>query len=299
MMLRIRLHGRGGEGVKLTGRIVSRAAFLAGHVVQDSPLYGAERRGAPVMAFARVADHAIEERGYVAEPDALVVMDDSLLGQADAGVLDGVGEATFVVVNSTRSEADLRGSLPPVQRLVVRDLTSIAMRAFGRPLLSAVLAALLLRLIGLGDAVALAAAVHIEMSEAGVPPAAIDANERLAHDIFESESPRFVPRSIAAPPPRTTGGFVVPRLSGLQARPAIEVGGAVKRRTDGWRVERPVIDLSRCTRCLLCFVSCPEGAIHLDADRWPSVAYEHCKGCLVCVSECRPAAIHVEPEVRA
>jgi len=39
----VRFHGRGGEGVKLASRIVSRALFLAGYVVQDSPVFGAER----------------------------------------------------------------------------------------------------------------------------------------------------------------------------------------------------------------------------------------------------------------
>jgi Pyruvate/2-oxoacid:ferredoxin oxidoreductase gamma subunit len=60
--------------------------------VRDSPLYGAER-GAPVVAFARFADaEPIAERGYIESRDAVVVMDDSLLAQPDAGVLDGVRE---------------------------------------------------------------------------------------------------------------------------------------------------------------------------------------------------------------
>ncbi|MDH5576003.1 MAG: 2-oxoacid:acceptor oxidoreductase family protein, partial [Nitrospirota bacterium] len=53
-MIRIRFHGRGGHGVKTASRIVGTAAFLAGYQVQDSPIYGAERRGAPVTAFTRI-----------------------------------------------------------------------------------------------------------------------------------------------------------------------------------------------------------------------------------------------------
>jgi Pyruvate/2-oxoacid:ferredoxin oxidoreductase gamma subunit len=45
-MLRIRFHGRGGQGMKTASRILGSAAFHAGLVVQDSPVYGAERRGA-------------------------------------------------------------------------------------------------------------------------------------------------------------------------------------------------------------------------------------------------------------
>ena len=50
-MFRIRFHGRGGQGMKTASRILGSAAFHAGYVVQDSPIYGAERRGAPMAAF--------------------------------------------------------------------------------------------------------------------------------------------------------------------------------------------------------------------------------------------------------
>jgi pyruvate ferredoxin oxidoreductase gamma subunit len=60
-----------------------------------------------------------------------------------------------------------------------------------------------------------------------------------------------------------------------------------------------VIDLGRCTRCALCFALCPDSAIRLDAEGWPSIDYDHCKGCLVCVNECRPDAIRAVPEEAA
>ena len=69
-----------------------RAAFLAGWNVQDSPLYGAERRGAPVVAFTRFADGPIRERGYIQKADAVVVMDAWLLERPEATVLDGVDD---------------------------------------------------------------------------------------------------------------------------------------------------------------------------------------------------------------
>ena len=51
-MLRVRLHGRGGQGIKTASQILGSAAFLAGHQAQDFPLYGAERRGTAVTIFA-------------------------------------------------------------------------------------------------------------------------------------------------------------------------------------------------------------------------------------------------------
>jgi pyruvate ferredoxin oxidoreductase gamma subunit len=37
----------------------------------------------------------------------------------------------------------------------------------------------------------------------------------------------------------------------------------------------------------------------VDAERRPSVDYDHCKGCLVCVAVCPAHAIRAEPEHEA
>ena len=52
-MYRIRMHGRGGQGIKTASQILSSAFFAAGFEVQDAPRYGAERRGAPLFAVVR------------------------------------------------------------------------------------------------------------------------------------------------------------------------------------------------------------------------------------------------------
>jgi pyruvate ferredoxin oxidoreductase gamma subunit len=41
-LYRVRFHGRGGQGMKTASRLLGSAAFHAGYIVQDSPLYGAE-----------------------------------------------------------------------------------------------------------------------------------------------------------------------------------------------------------------------------------------------------------------
>ncbi|MEO2168127.1 MAG: 2-oxoacid:acceptor oxidoreductase family protein [bacterium] len=49
--------------------------FLEGFEVQDAPLYGAERRGAPVFAYVRADRAPINERGVIRRPDLVVVAD--------------------------------------------------------------------------------------------------------------------------------------------------------------------------------------------------------------------------------
>ena len=58
-MIEIRLHGRGGQGVKKASQILGRAGFLAGYYVQDFALYGAERKGAPLTSFVRLSKKPI------------------------------------------------------------------------------------------------------------------------------------------------------------------------------------------------------------------------------------------------
>lgn len=77
-MISIRIHGRGGQGVKKAAQILARAAYLAGYTTQDFALYGAERRGAPVTSFVRMDKEKINTRGYVWNPDYIIVLDDTL-----------------------------------------------------------------------------------------------------------------------------------------------------------------------------------------------------------------------------
>jgi pyruvate ferredoxin oxidoreductase gamma subunit len=87
--------------------------------------------------------------------------------------------------------------------------------------------------------------------------------------------------------------------SPAQAAPSIyAVGNSPQRPTGSWRQFRPVLHADRCTRCWLCFVWCPEGAIALDPDEYPVVDYTVCKGCLLCAHECPTQAFSIEQEVR-
>src|SRR5882672_8884771 len=109
-MLRIRFHGRGGQGMKTASRILGSASFHAGFVVQDSPVYGAERRGAPMSAFTRLAREPIRERGAIVIPDLVVIADDTLLADPAAQPLSGCDEQSTILINSTKEVADLNRS---------------------------------------------------------------------------------------------------------------------------------------------------------------------------------------------
>jgi len=56
--------------------------------------------------------------------------------------------------------------------------------------------------------------------------------------------------------------------------------------TGSWRLNKPLIDLGRCTHCFFCWLFCPDSAILVNERKVVGVDYEHCKGCGICAVEC-------------
>jgi 2-oxoacid:acceptor oxidoreductase gamma subunit (pyruvate/2-ketoisovalerate family) len=75
----IRFHGRGGQGAVLAARMLANAFVVEGKYVASFPMYGFERRGAPVVAFTRLDDKPVREKTQIYNPDCLVVIDPGLV----------------------------------------------------------------------------------------------------------------------------------------------------------------------------------------------------------------------------
>ena len=121
--------------------MLSVAAFLEGRHAQAFPTFGSERTGAPVAAFCRIDDAPIRVREPIAEPDAVIVQDPTLLHQVD--VFGGLRAGGYILVNSRRGLAelgldDLTPHYPP-DRLMAVPATELARRHLGRPLPNAAL----------------------------------------------------------------------------------------------------------------------------------------------------------------
>jgi pyruvate ferredoxin oxidoreductase gamma subunit/2-oxoisovalerate ferredoxin oxidoreductase gamma subunit len=99
-MVEIRIHGRGGQGGVIAGKILASAVHKDGKYCQSFPAFGVERRGAPVTAFTRIDDHYVNLRCEIYEPDHLVVLDPTLMEAVD--ITAGLKEGGIIVVNSER-----------------------------------------------------------------------------------------------------------------------------------------------------------------------------------------------------
>ena len=134
-MLNLRIHGRGGQGVISASQMISVAAFYQGLHAQAIPSFGSERTGAPVQAFVRIDDQAIELREPVREPDILVIQDATLFHSID--VFSGLKPDGYVLINS-RHDTEHLGVTDavaglPAGHVVTIPATDLALQYLKRP----------------------------------------------------------------------------------------------------------------------------------------------------------------------
>jgi len=104
-MYEVRFHGRGGQGAVTAANILAIAAVKQGYYAQSFPYFGVERRGAPVQAFTRIDNRKIDLRMNVYTPDAVVILDPSLMGVVD--VTEGLKEGGIIIVNTSKKPEEL------------------------------------------------------------------------------------------------------------------------------------------------------------------------------------------------
>jgi len=123
-MKEIRFHGRGGQGAVSASNILANSAFIEGKYVQSFLLIGAERRGAPIMAYTRIDDKPIRNRSQIYFPDYVIVLDSDLVGLVD--VANGIKSSGIILINSDKKSSDFQCRSDV--KVVSIDVTSIALK---------------------------------------------------------------------------------------------------------------------------------------------------------------------------
>ena len=123
-MQEIRFHGRGGQGTVVASIILAKAFFSAGYYVQSFPVFGVERRGAPVEAYLRLDTEKILVRCNVYTPDHVVVQDVKLL--ENVPVTGGLKAGGWILINTAAQPENLE--IFSGFRLAWVDATAIAIQ---------------------------------------------------------------------------------------------------------------------------------------------------------------------------
>lgn len=152
-MIEARIHGRGGQGNVVAANLLATAAINEGRYGQAFPAFGAERRGAPVVAFVRISEQPFRRRCQVLQPQFLIIQDQALLHVP--GVLDGIAPGGGVLVNSTLGDDALSTQLG--RPVVALPATSLAMEYLKRPVPNT---ALLAAFLALTELLPVSALVH-------------------------------------------------------------------------------------------------------------------------------------------
>ncbi|MGA3115378.1 MAG: 2-oxoacid:acceptor oxidoreductase family protein [Syntrophobacteraceae bacterium] len=124
--IEVRWHGRGGQGAVTAAEILAQAAFYDGYKgVTAAPFFGAERRGAPVIATNRFARDPVRTFSLVTNPSVVVVLDETILRVVDVSA--GIQQDGIVLINSRKSPDQF--ALPSHLRVAVTDATQWATKA--------------------------------------------------------------------------------------------------------------------------------------------------------------------------
>ncbi len=246
-MLEIRIHGRGGQGGVIASKVLAEALFREGWDVQAFPAFGVERRGAPVAAFVRADLKPIRLRCQVERPDALIVLDPTLLD--DPATLTGLAPEGWVVVNTDLDPTSL--PIPLAFRVAAVDASGVALRhglgSASAPIVNSAILGAFARATGSVSLPALRAAI------AGAVPAKAAQNAAAAAEAFTRTRTGRARGRMPAP---SSGSRLLPKADLHPGGQVVSVRSMAFNRTGLWRNVSPVHreGIAPCT------AACPIGA---------------------------------------
>ncbi|MBI4296384.1 MAG: 2-oxoacid:acceptor oxidoreductase family protein [Chloroflexi bacterium] len=140
-MIEIRMLGRGGQGAYISAEMLAAAFVREGKYATAFPMFGGERRGAPVNVFVRFDNKPIRLRSQIYYPNCCIVTDPLLGRSPDA--LKGLRPGGVVVMNQPRMPEDKPHQNTDV--LAIVDATGIALEETGRPITNTVMLGALIK----------------------------------------------------------------------------------------------------------------------------------------------------------
>jgi pyruvate ferredoxin oxidoreductase gamma subunit len=121
--------------------MLARSGFGEGFEAQAIPSFGSERTGAPVVGYTRFAESKILTREPILTPDAVIVLDPTLLRAMDP--FHGLTPDGWAVVNTRESPNGVRRIAPTAPHtpghLATVPADDIVREYLGRPIPSAAL----------------------------------------------------------------------------------------------------------------------------------------------------------------
>ncbi|MEF3305489.1 2-oxoacid:acceptor oxidoreductase family protein [Paenibacillus sp. GYB003] len=297
----IRLESIGGLGANLAGKMLAEAGVMgAGLNGVSFSSYGSEKKGSPVKAHIRFCDPDtnIRDTAPVERPHVVGVFHESL--HKTVNVISGIYEDSLVLVNSTKSTAELKEKLKlKGGTIAVVDAIGIALEEKNR--VNMAMLGALFRLCPFLDAEFMKGVIRKSLEKKY--PQAVQPAIRT----FERGFNEVVFETFALPEGETMPSFVrqdTPVL-GYETQP---IGGVITNPGNSilkdLSISRagmmPRFDEEKCIHCAACDNVCPDFCFVWDEQPdkkgrpqmfLQGIDYQYCKGCLKCVTACPTEAL--------
>lgn len=147
-MIQMRWHSRGGQGAKTACDFFTQVAISEGKYSQAFPEYGPERSGAPMRSYTRVSSEPIKLHSAVYIPDAVIILDPTLIGMVD--VWQGLSEESTILINTRLSPDEARKEFHVERgKVFTIDATTISLDELGRNIPNMPMVGALVKVTGL------------------------------------------------------------------------------------------------------------------------------------------------------
>ncbi|MFX1275748.1 MAG: 2-oxoacid:acceptor oxidoreductase family protein [Promethearchaeota archaeon] len=128
-VVKIVILGRGGQGVVTCAEIIAEAAYLSGNYedVHAYPSFGAERRGAPVQAYAKLSHRKkIWDRAQIENPDILIIFDESV---GEEHIISSLQSDGTLIINTEKEPEFFKKkfNLQDTNKVIVADISTLSL----------------------------------------------------------------------------------------------------------------------------------------------------------------------------
>jgi pyruvate ferredoxin oxidoreductase gamma subunit len=181
--IEIRWHGRAGQGVVTAATTLADVLSSEKELhVQAFPEFGAEKRGAPILAFNRISKKPIRSHSQVYYPDIIIVTDPSLLGMVD--IASGAKDDAIFIMNTTFNISLVRKRLSLGDKKIYSlDAYTIASDELGRAIPNVPIVAALVKITELIDLKKFKEKIKISLAKK-LRPEVVDMNMKTIDRAF-------------------------------------------------------------------------------------------------------------------